>query len=202
MVTVFRLFPPLFLGVAAGLVVDSVTTVPLFRDPKQAAKLLRLITPTFAAHARRPWRLVGPAISILRSRGSGWMLDKLGQERIPVFVIHGDRDFAVPLATAISAARRSRGQAVVVKKATHSWLLRDPEALPAILFTLMQGQLGTAVLRALLHEGIDPVDATLDDKEAAFCDPDSLIAELTPRQRHIDTDALHREPRYRWKILH
>lgn len=201
MVNVFRVFPPLLVAIGAGLVVDSVSTVPLFRDPKQAAKLLRLVTPTLAGHARRPWRLVGPAISILRSRGTGWMLDKLGQERIPVFAIHGDRDLAIPLATAISAARRSGGRTVVVKKATHSWLLRDPETLPAILFMLMQGQLGTAVLRALLMRGVDPVDATIDDREAAFCDPDSLIAELTPRQRHIDTDGLHRPPRYRFSLL-
>ncbi|MGE3622133.1 MAG: alpha/beta fold hydrolase, partial [Acidimicrobiia bacterium] len=123
LVDVARVFPPVLAGVAAGLALDTLATVPLVRDPRQAAKLLRLVVPTLVGHARRPWRMVGPSISILRSRGSGTQLDRLGEARIPVFAIHGDRDLAVPLATSISAARRSRGQAIVVEKASHSWLL-------------------------------------------------------------------------------
>lgn len=201
MVNVFRVFPPLLAGVGATLVADTVTTVPWFRDPKQALKLGRLVAPTVAGHARRPWRLLGPAASILRSRGTRWMLDTLRREKIPVFAIHGGWDVAVPLATAKDAARRARGDLIVVEHGSHSWLLKDPETMPAIMHTLMRGRLGTAVLKAKLQHGVDPVDATDDEVEAALYAPDALVLELTPRQQHHDTEDLHRPPRYRWKVL-
>ncbi|MDP1821160.1 MAG: alpha/beta hydrolase [Acidimicrobiales bacterium] len=201
LVNVARMFPPLLFGIGVSLVVDTASTVPWFRDPRQAAKLGRLVAPTMAAHLRRPWRLMGPAASILRSPGTKWMLDKLGKERIPVFAVHGDRDFAVPLATSKAAARRARGDLVVVRKASHSWLLKDPETLPAIMHALMRGRLGTAVLKAKLDRGVDPAGATDDEVEAALYAPDALVLELTPRQRVHDTEDLHRPPRYRWQLL-
>lgn len=200
MVNLFRVFPPLLVGVGTALVVDTITTVPWFRDPKQAMKLGRLVGPTIASHARRPWRLFGPAASILRSTGTRPMLDTLRRERVPVFVVHGDRDVAVPMRTAKDAARRSRADLVVVHRASHSWLLKDPESLPAIMHALMRGRLGTAVLKARLEHGLD-LDATDDEVEAALYEPGALVLELTPRQAFHDTEDLHRPPRYRWKLL-
>jgi pimeloyl-ACP methyl ester carboxylesterase len=200
MVNVFRAFPPLLAGTGATLWVDTVTTVPWFRDPAQAIKLGRLVAPTIRGHVRRPWRLLGPAASILRSRASKPMLDRLREERIPVFAIHGDRDIAVPMATAKDAARRTRGDLVVVKGGSHSWLLKDPETMPGIMHALMRGRLGTAVLKAKLAAGVDPVGATDDEVEAALYAPDALVLELTPRQRVHDTADLHRPPRYAWTV--
>jgi len=200
MVNLFRVFPPLLVGIGTTLVVDTISTVPWFRDPTQALKLGRLVGPTIAGHARRPWRLFGPAASILRSRGTRWMLDTLRRERIPVFAIHGDRDIAVPFNTSKDTARRARGDLVVVEKATHSWLLKDPETLPSIMHALMRGRLGTAVLKARLEQGLD-ADATDDEIEAAMYAPGALVLELTPRQRFHDTEDLHRPPRYRWRLL-
>ena len=200
MVNVFRVFPPLLVGIGATLVVDTMTTVPWFQDPRQALKLGRLVGPTIAGHVRRPWRLLAPAASILRSKGTRWMLDTLREEKIPVFAIHGDRDVAVPIATSKDAARRSRGDLVVVHGATHSWLLKDPESLPAIMHALMRGRLGTAVLKARLAHGLE-LDAPIEDVEAALYEPGSLVLELTPRQQFHDTEDLHRAPRYRWKVL-
>ena len=57
-----------------------------------------------AAHRRNPLRLAGPGVSIMRSQPGKWMLEKLGREGVPVVAIHGDRDIAVPLSTARSAA--------------------------------------------------------------------------------------------------
>lgn len=200
MVNLFRIFPPLLVGIGTTLVVDTVSTVPWFQDPKQALKLGRLVGPTIAGHARRPWRLLGPAASILRSKGTRWMLDTLRRERIPVFAIHGDRDVAVPLATAKDAARRARGDLVVVRGATHSWLLKDPESLPAIMHALMRGRLGTAVLKARLERGLE-LDASIEEIEDALYEPGALVLELTPRQSFHDTEELHRPPRYHWKLL-
>ena len=53
MVNLFRVFPPLLVGIGTTLVVDTITTVPFFRDPKQALKLGRLVGPVIAGHARR-----------------------------------------------------------------------------------------------------------------------------------------------------
>jgi pimeloyl-ACP methyl ester carboxylesterase len=201
MVNLFRVCPPLLAGIGVTLVVDTLTTVPLFRDPSQARKLGRLVAPTLAGHVRRPWRLAGPAISIMRSRGSGWMLDRLAEERVPVFAIHGDRDFAVPIATARSAARRARGELIVVHGGSHSWLLKDPESLPSIMHRLMRGRLGTAVLKAMLRKGVDPNGASLDEIEAVFYEPDALVLRLTPdEQRFEDLEEYHRRPRYEFSI--
>ena len=197
-VNLFRLFPPALAAVGVSLVIDTITTVPLFRDPVQARKLMRLVTPTLIGHVRRPWRMVGPAISIIRSRGSGWMLDKLAQEQVPVYAVHGERDVAVPLSTARSAAKRARAELVVVRGATHSWVLKDPETLPAILRMLGEGTLGEAIERAKATRGVGP-DASVEEIEAAFYDPDALVLELTPRQRSGTAGGdLHRAPRYRW----
>lgn len=200
MVNVFRVFPPLLVGMGTTLVLDTISTVPWFRDPRQALKLGRLVGPTLAGHARQPWRLLGPMASILRSRGTKWMLDELRREKIPLFAIHGDRDIAVPLATAKDSARRSHGDLVVVHGATHSWLLKDPETLPAVMHALMRGRLGTAVLKARLERGLDH-DASDDEIEAALYEPGALVLELTPKQRFVDVEHLHRPPRYRWKVL-
>ena len=100
MVYAYRLFPPLMFGTAVTLVADTITTVPWFQDPRQALKLGSLVAPTIRGHVRRPWRMLGPAASILRSRGSRRMLESLREHRIPVFVVHGGWDLAVPLRTA------------------------------------------------------------------------------------------------------
>jgi len=200
MVNVFRVFPLLLVGMGATLVADTISTVPWFRDPRQAVKLGRLVAPTIAGHARQPWRLLGPMTSILRSRGSKWMLERLKDEKVPVFAIHGDRDIPVPLATAKDAARRARGDLVVVEKGTHSWLLKDPETMPAIMHVLMKGRLGTAVLKARLRRGLDS-DATPDEIDAAMYRADALVLELTPRQRFVDIEELHRPPRFTWRVL-
>jgi len=196
-----RAWPPLLLGVAGALVLDTLSTVPLFRDPRQARKLGRLVAPTLIGHLRRPWRIAGPAISIVRSRGSGPALTRIAQERIPLFAVHGQCDVVVPVATGRDAARRAKGELVVVHGASHSWLLKDPEAMPAILHDLMRGRLGTAVLKARLAAGLDH-DATRADIEAspAFYAPDALARTLTPRQTWKDEATLHRAPRYTWHV--
>jgi pimeloyl-ACP methyl ester carboxylesterase len=194
-----RLCPPLLAGVAGFLVLDTLTTVPLFRDPRQAGKLLNLVGPTLLGHLRRPWRLVGPAVSIIRSGGSTSMLETIRVSRVPVFAVHGDRDVVVPLSTGRDAARRTHGELVVVEGATHSWLLKDPEAMPAIVHELMRGRLGTAVLRAKGRAGLD-AGAPAAEVEASgwFYRPGSLAVALTPEQAWRDDQTLHRAPRYRW----
>jgi acetyl esterase/lipase len=205
MVNLFRVAPPLLGGVAAVLVADTVTTVPLFRDPAQARKLGRLLAPVVAGHIRRPWRMMGPAVSIMRSRGSGWMLDRIAEEAIPLVVIHGERDVAVPMATARDSARRGHGTLVTVQKAGHSWLLRDPRTLPAILDTLIASEVGEAIMARVAADlglpspGFLP-EASLDDLDRAYLEPDARLLELSPPFEPPDTMPRQDLPRYRWSF--
>jgi pimeloyl-ACP methyl ester carboxylesterase len=196
LVNVFRVSPPLLAALAGALMVDSASTVPLIRNPDQALKLGRLFTPTIASHAMQPWRMIGPAWSILRSPASRGILETLAEREVPTFVIHGDRDLIVPYCTATSAAHRANGQLVTVKRASHSWLLKDPETLPAIVAELLEGRLGDAVRLAISAAGAGSVD----ELESHLYEPDAPILDLTPELAFTRLNEAHRRPRYSWRI--
>ena len=204
MVSVFRFAPPTLAALGVALAVDTATTIPVFHSPRQATKLFRLLAPTVVGHLRRPWRLIGPGISLLRSGGTRDILDKLRAREVPVFVIHGDRDFGVPLRTAEDAVRRTGGCLVVVHGGTHAWLLRDPETLPAIVYELLGGQLGVAQRSALREAGLEPGTASVDEVEAALYEPGALALELTPEPELEAPDPGAQEdqrlPRYEWTV--
>jgi pimeloyl-ACP methyl ester carboxylesterase len=204
-VALSRFNPLLLAGIGGILLADSLTTVPMLRNPRQAAKFGRLVAPTLLAHVRNPLHLAGPGVSILRSRSSKWMLEKLAREGVPLVAIHGDRDIVVPLATARSAAKLSKGMVVVVEGGTHSWLLKDPETLPAILRDLFDRP-GARADRArdFAELGLEP-DASIDEIEAAFYDDDAAILRLTPPldlEAAQDVLAVAAKPRYRWHVDH
>jgi pimeloyl-ACP methyl ester carboxylesterase len=199
-VQVSRFNPLLLAGVGGVLLADSLSTVPFVRDPRQAVKFGRLAQPMVRHHLRNPLRVAGPGISILRSKSSRWMLEKLGKEGVPVVAIHGDRDVVVPLSTARSAAKLSKGMVVVVEGGRHSWLLKDPETLPAILRELFDSPLGRASRqRDYARLGLGP-EPGLDEIEAAFYDEDAPILALTPELPDPLPAVERREPRYTWRI--
>jgi pimeloyl-ACP methyl ester carboxylesterase len=195
-VNVSRVNPIVLTALGAALLVDTATTLPLLRDPEQAAKLGRLVTPTMVGHALQPWRLLGPGISILRSRGSRRILDKLAADEIPTFVLHGDLDVPVPLCTGASAARRTNGVLVRVRGGSHSWLLKDPECLPAIVDQLLEGRLGAAVRREIHTAGATDVG----DLEAHFYERGAPILALTPEGDDLPAPVEVPRPRYAWSI--
>lgn len=197
-VALSRFVPPLMGATGAVLAVDTVSTVPFLRDPKQAVKLGRLFAPVWLRNARRPWGIVGAGISIMRSGPSRWMLDRLADQLVPVFVIHGDRDLAVPLSTARDAAVRARGELVVVHGATHSWLLKDPETFPAIIAELLADTLGEACRVAVTAEGLPLDNEHIDDIESVLYEEGSLAVDLTPPLDLEPMRVHHRRPRYRW----
>ena len=199
MMTLFRLAPPALAALGMALALDTARTMPVFGDPRQATKLFRLLTPTVAGNVRRPWRLIGPGISLLRSANSRDTLEKLAAADVPVFAIHGDRDFGVPLRTAEDAIARTGGRLVVVHGGTHSWLLRDPETLPAIVYDLVGGELGVAQRFALRDAGLVPGTVSVDDVEGALYEPDALALELTPDPDPEPADD-QRVPRYEWTV--
>jgi pimeloyl-ACP methyl ester carboxylesterase len=199
LIRISRFAPPVLLGVAAVLALDTLSTLPWLRNPAQAVKLGRLVAPTLLGHVRRPWRLLGPAVSMLRSQDSREMLEKLADERIPVVVIHGDRDIAVPYRTAVDAAHRSGGTLVTIHGGTHSWVLKDPETLPAVIAELLDGPLARARAGVLAAAGLGP-DATPEEIELAFVEPNALVRRLTPTTELRTGRQQHRRARYHWTV--
>lgn len=197
-VAVSRVVPPLMLATGAALLVDMATTIPVLKDPKQAIKLARLWIPNAMHNLRRPWGVVGAGISILRSGPSRWMLERLAEELVPVFVIHGDRDVPVPLQTAKDAARRSRGELIVVHGAPHAWLLKDPDTMPAIVADLLDDALGEACRLAVTKEGLPLEVEDLGQIESVLCEPGALVVGLTPELRFEKARVRKGTPRYRW----
>ncbi|MGH9210434.1 MAG: alpha/beta fold hydrolase [Acidimicrobiales bacterium] len=201
LVDVSRLVPPVLAGMGALLVVDTLSTLPFLRDPGQALKLGRLVAPTVAGHLLHPWRMVGPAVSLLRSRSSRPMLEALARQQVPVVVIHGDRDLAVPYRAAKDAARASGGWLVTVHGGTHAWLLKDPESFPAIIAYLLGNELRTLWHRVVSEAGLDPDTASFADIEDRLVPPDALVRTLTPATIHAAPLALPpRRARYRWTV--
>jgi pimeloyl-ACP methyl ester carboxylesterase len=199
MVKGYRLAPGL-LGVAGtAIALDTASTVPVLRDRSQALKLLRLWVPGVVSNVRHPFQMAGAAISILRSGPTRWMLRSLRDHHVPVVVIHGARDLTVPLRTGRDAARRAGGHLVVVHGASHSWMLKDPETLPAIMAELLAGPLGRAVRVGLTKAGVGFDEPDLDEIEAALYRRSARVFELTPPLEYdVVAGARHKRPRYRW----
>lgn len=202
MVYLFRFSPALLAGIGVLLVADSLTVIPAFSDPRQAAKLMRLVGPTVAGHVMRPWRLLGPMASILRTRSSRYSLDELARFEVPVVAIHGSNDLAVPFWTAQDTVRRTRGTLVTVQGGGHSWILRDPETLPKIMSELLDGGLREAIFGRLASAGVEGEDSGVEEIEAACYRPGAGVLTLTPEPRIRKVRGRHRRPRYRWTIQH
>lgn len=173
---VSRLVPPFLGGLGMVSLADTLTTVPLLRNRIQAAKLGRLAAPNLVANVRRPWRFFGPIVSMVRSGDSLPMLEVLASRQIPVVAIHGDRDLVVPYRTARDAVKAAGGWLVTIHGGTHSWLLKDPETLPAILEELLAGE-----ALALVRQRIA--------SDAGCSSMDGEVAAPTPRYRWTVTPA-------------
>ena len=200
MVYLFRVAPPLLPAIGAALAVDTMASLPLFHNPRQAAKLVRLVSPTITGHVVRPWRMVGPMVSILRSRSSRYALNVLAEHRVPVVAVHGARDLAVPIRTATEAVKRTHGTMVTIEGAGHCWILQDPEILPAVMAELMDGEVGRRCWARLRTAGLRRKRPTPDDIEKVCYEPDARILTLTPLREHADEQGRHHVPHYRWTV--
>jgi pimeloyl-ACP methyl ester carboxylesterase len=195
-VTAFcRWAPSVFGVVGATLAADTFGT--LFFSGDQSLKLQGLVLPQAMANLVAPWRLINPALSVLLAPGSASTLDRIGFHGLPVFILHGDRDPVVPLASARDAARRTGGQLLVVRHASHSWLLEDPETLRAIVARLLGDGLGQACLAALAKAGLDPHTVSQAEVERAFYAPDARVHELSPGPFQTELRPLQ-PPRFSW----
>jgi pimeloyl-ACP methyl ester carboxylesterase len=187
---------PAQLGVVgATLAADTLQT--MFMTGDQGLNLQGLAIPQAVANTFAPWRLVAPALSVLLSARSSLTLSRLREEELPVFVLHGERDQVVPVASARDAAERAGGELVVVHGAAHSGLLEDPETLRSIVAELLGDGLGQACLRAIAAAGLDPATVSLAEMEEAFYAPDALALQLGPVARREEIRP-SRPPRFSW----
>lgn len=201
MVQLFRVAPPL-LGVLSGLLLlDAMTVMPTFSDPLQATKLFRLLVPTVLGHAVKPWRLLGPTWTILRSRSSRYALDALLENDVAVFVLHGSRDLGVPHRTARDTAKRTEGVLVTIEGGGHSWILRDPETLPAVIAELLATELGESIRTSLRGAGLRKKSPTLQDVESVCYTPNARIFSLSASGQPLKVVGRHRKPKYTWQTV-
>lgn len=200
MVRAFRVNPPLLVGVGGVLLIDSASVIPTFTDPRQATKLIRLVAPTLAGHAVQPWRLLGPMMSILRTRASRHALNKIQSNDIPVFVLHGAWDVAVPHRTGVDAARRTDGVLVTVEHAGHSWILRDPETLPSIFNELLGAELGEAIRDGLQKAGLKGKGTSIKEIERVCYNRNARVFSLTAADSIPKPLGRHRRPKYGWTV--
>lgn len=175
------LAPPMLAKFALDFVIDVVDAVP--HHARGALALGADARRALHRHLTHPWDVAAVATAILRSGPSHELLDHLGALGIPVVAIHGEHDRVVPLAAAVDAIRRTRGELVVVQAATHCWMLRCAETLSAIVEELLSGRLGRVCAAT-------PV--------AACYQPDARISSLVVTTARPTAPTRRRAPLYEW----
>ncbi|MEZ5238622.1 MAG: hypothetical protein R2716_06615 [Microthrixaceae bacterium] len=173
---------------------------PTFTDPRQAMKLMRLVTPTLLGHATQPWRLLGPVMSILRTRSSRYALDELHRHRGAGGRHPQQLRPGRALPPAVDTVKRTEGTLVTVQRGGHSWLLRDPESLPAIMSEMLGGPLGDGIRDGLRAAGVRRRSPTLADVEKVCYRPGAAVLELSPPGETHKVVGRHRKPRYSWTV--
>jgi len=199
--TLLRWSPPALLAYGTLFMVDAAGTIPLLVDVRQALKLGSRVGRSVNLQIARPWRALAPGQAVLRAGRGDDLLDRLRSAGVPVTVVHGDRDLMVPYSAGRDTARRVGGDLVRVRGGSHSWLLRCPETLPAIIGELLEGRLGEARDEALSASGCDPATATFDEMEAACTQKGGLAAALGTAHEVMTLPTVRRRPRFHW-ILH
>ncbi len=154
---VLRCSPPALAGYGVLAALDVAATVPLRSDRAQTFKLSRRIVPSVRGMVLRPWNTGATVAAILRSPASTGALDKVRAARVPAVVVHGERDRLVSASAARSTARSLDASFVRIARVGHSWMIRDPDALPTIMAAVLEGPFGAA----LAARGFQPEPATL-----------------------------------------
>jgi pimeloyl-ACP methyl ester carboxylesterase len=147
MTKAIRYAPPL-LPLGIGLLVLD-TACSGVRGRRHVGSIARLAAPSLLDRARSFPSLVPAFAATLRPRSSTNMLEILRDAGVPVVVIHGDRDLVTWFAAGRAAAAAAGGHLVRVEGGGHSWLLEDPDTLPAIVASLLEGPLAAAMAESV-----------------------------------------------------
>ena len=155
------------------------------------------------ATPRDPWRMLGPGrLDAAVRSAAGEMLEKLAEARHPGRG-HPRRPRhrrAVPPPRSTPPAG-SAGTLVTVKGGTHSWVLKDPETLPAIIAELLDGPPGPgAGRRARRRRASTRSTPRPTQIEAAFLGPHAWCAGSRRRSSCAPGTSDHHQARYAWTV--
>jgi pimeloyl-ACP methyl ester carboxylesterase len=177
-------YVPGLLPLGIGLLGADIAST-LVRSRRDAGAFARLAAPSLGDRLRALPSLPAAFVATIGDQGSDHRLRALRAAGVPIIVIHSDRDLAIWYPFARGAAAAAGATLVTVDGGGHSWMLEDPDTLPAMLAELLDGPLGEAIdLRA--RGGID--DLLAPDALARMLDrPRSRPYRLRPRHRwHVE----------------
>ena len=176
-------YVPGLLPLGIGLLgADIASTV--VRTRRDAGALARLAAPSLGDRIRALPSLPAAFVATIGDQGSDKRLRALREAGVPVIVAHSNRDLAIWYPFARGAAAAAGATLVTVEGAGHSWMLEDPDSLPAMLAELLDGPLGGAI-DGRARGGVDDMLA-----------PDALARSLDrPRSRPYRL-----RPRHRWQV--
>lgn len=181
MTRVGRYIPPLFtLGVSL-LVADTV--ISGVRGRAEIGSLARLAAPSLRGRIRSLPALPGAIWATAFDQDSEAMLNRLAEHGVPVAILHGDRDLTIWFPWGRQAAEAADGTLVRIEGGGHSWLLENPDSLPAIVSSLLDGPLAAP---------FDEAGATIED-----CYGPEAIALTLDRPRNAPYQL---EPGHAWRV--
>jgi pimeloyl-ACP methyl ester carboxylesterase len=176
-------YVPGLLPLGIGLLGADIAST-LVRTRRDAGALARLAAPSLGDRLRALPSLPAAFVATIGDQGSDERLRALREAGVPVIVVHSDRDLAIWYPFARGAAAAAGATLVTVNGGGHSWVLEDPDSLPAMLAELLDGPLGDAV-DTRTRGGIDDM-----------LTPGSLARVLDrPRSRPYRL-----QPRHRWQV--
>jgi len=176
-----RVVPMLF-PLGLGLLVAD-TALSALQGRKEMGALARLAAPSVGQRLRELPSLPAAIWATAFAKGSIDTLQRLGEDEVPVIVLHGDRDLTIWFGNARQAARAAGGTLVRIEKGLHSWLLEDADSLPSVVGALLDGPLGRAI------------DERAVDIDACY-GPDALALTIDRPQ----SKPYQLEPRHQWRI--
>lgn len=155
-----RWCPPVLAAYGAAAMVDVVSTLPAVVDSRQALKIGSRVRRSVWSIVSEPWHALTAGAAILRAHPSTDALAVVAGAGVTAVVVQGSDDLLVPRRAARDTAARLDATYVTVEHGRHSWMVRDPESLPAIIEELLDGALGRALDAAGVGRGPDFAERT------------------------------------------
>ena len=159
-------------------------------DPARlpAAELLlylRIVGAALGNNVRAPRGLTGALRAIMGSGDFSPMLAAIRRHRLPIVVVHGEKDGVVPFANAHDMAERADATLYRVPGAHHSWMLTDPRQAADMMRQLLGAELGRALRRTAAAQRIP------DDPHGW---QEAMLRADSPLREHAEDEVLGTEP--------
>lgn len=135
---------PFLFPLGVGLLLADTATSAV-RGRREMGHLARLAAPSILDRVRSAPAMPAAFFATASAQGSIDTLRHLREAGVPVIVVNGDRDLAIWFINGRQAAEAAGGTLVRVEGGLHSWLLENADSLPALVGSLLDGPLGTAI---------------------------------------------------------